>query len=181
MTRLGRQTIGVDPIGVTGDLRRARSHVGTVSSTNKREYTQFRTTTVTADASIESMQTLQPVFPDKEALDVSWAFEPSIIAFATEWLEEDSLIRDEDRDGIGVVLGGSLETEIDVFIQYDITGDGIADRTSEIKPLRKAYDTLSFTDSSLFGEDGFYRVAVRGLRHGDTINQVDLGAVHDNL
>lgn len=170
-------------ITATRTLTKTRSSVvygdGQIEAT--RATNKFRSTTIMGEASIESVQALRPVFPDQQALDVQWDFLPSLMAFGTEWLDESSIIKREVRDGLGVVLGGSLSTEIDVWIQYDTTGNGVPDVTSEKKPLDSAYYTLTFDNDSLFGEDGYYRVIVQGLRSGDTINQVDIGAVHNNL
>jgi hypothetical protein len=156
--------------------------VNATTTVNGAEYvTMKRTPTIQGDGRNTAMQTLSPVFPDERALDVQWDFNSEFMGFASEWLAEDSIINHEVRDGLGVVIGGDLSTTIEVFIQYDKTGDGVADVTSEIKDLSEAYHTLAFDDNELFGEDGWYRVIVRGLRTYDTVNQLDIGAVHENL
>lgn len=126
-------------------------------------------------------QAFHPVFPDERALDVTWDFNADHMGFASEWLSEDSIIDTENRDGVGVTIGGSLSTTIEVLVEYDKNGDGTADVTSEWQDLSQAYHTLAFDDDALFGEDGWYRVVVRGLRAYDTVNQLDVGAVHANL
>jgi hypothetical protein len=148
---------------------------------NNRIVTKNRTYTIVGDGTINTTQEISPVFPDEQALDVSWDFDNDLMAFVTEWLSEESHIPDVDRDGVGVVLGGDLSTTIEVFVQYDKTGDGTPDVTSTTKELSSAYHTVAFDDNRLFGADGYYRIGVRGMRSGDTINQADIGAVHENL
>lgn len=158
---------------------------GTVAATTTidgAEYvTMTRTPVLQGDGRNTAMQTLRPVFPDERALDVQWDFNSEFMGFASEWLAEDSIIKHEIRDGLGVVIGGDLSTTIEVFLQYDKTGDGEADVTSAVKDLSEAYHTLTFDNNEMFGEDGYYRVIVRGLRTYDTVNQLDIGAVHSNL
>jgi hypothetical protein len=156
--------------------------VQTTVTPSASEYVEMvRNPTLTADAAITSTQTLQPVFPDERSLDVQWDFSAEHMGFASEWLDEDSIIKRKDRDGVGVTIGGRLTTTIEVRVEYDKSGDGTADVTSDWQDLSQAYHTLAFDDNELFGEDGWYRVVVRGLRTYDTVNQLDIGAVHDNL
>lgn len=151
------------------------------ANATRQPMSKSRATALTGDAAMTSMQTFRPVFPDERALDVQWDFTVEHMGFASEWLDETSIISREIRDGIGVVIGGHLSTTIEVFVEYDESGDGTPDVTSEIQELSNGYHTLAFDDEELFGEDGWYRVVVRGLRTYDTVNQLDIGAIHANL
>jgi hypothetical protein len=120
-------------------------------------------------------------FPDERALDVAWDYDETLSAFVSEWIEENSHIPENEREGIGVVLGGRITDAVDVFIQYDKTGNGNVDVTSATQTLELAYHTITFDDNVKFSDDGYYRIGIRGLRTNDTINQADIGAVHQNL
>jgi hypothetical protein len=140
-----------------------------------------REPTVTFEGAHESVQDLMEVWPDEEALDVTWDYDTDKMGFVSEWLDENSHIGLSDRDGMGVTFNGGLNRTIGVWIEYDGSGNGVPDAISETKQLTNTRQTLAFSDSTMFGKDGQYRVVVHGLRTGDTINQVDIGAVHDNL
>jgi len=172
--------------GETGGSRstsKPRSPIvsGSGETTASRGMDKRREPALHAETANTATQVLRPVFPDERALDVSWDFTAEHMGFASEWLDETTHINASNRDGVGVTIGGSLSTTIDIFIQYDQTGDGIPDVTSNVKRLTQAYSTLGFDDTELFGDDGWYRVIVRGLRAGDTVNQLDIGAIHKNL
>lgn len=89
-----------------------------------------------------------------------------------------SEIPKRDRGGFGVNIYGSLENEIDIWIQYQ-DGDEVV--TSEKQMMRDTSQAVGVDDDSRFNEDGQYRVFIQGLRKEDVVNQVDVGSVHDNL
>jgi len=127
---------------------------------------------------VETLFDLQEVFPDEEALDVSWDYQFTPRGFATEWFDETTDIPKTERGGFGVNFYGSFKHKIDIWIQYD-SGDQII--TSDKQSLRNASQTVSFDERKQFNEEGRYRVFVRGLRQEDTISQIDVGHIHDNL
>ena len=124
---------------------------------------------------------LQEVFPDEEALDVTWDYEFDPRGFVTEWFDEQSDIPRSERGGFGVTFFGRLENEIELWIQHDTedVDDGIL--TSDKQTVSQVQQTVVFDEQSEYSDDGLFRVFVRGLRQEDVINQVDVGSVHENL
>ena len=124
---------------------------------------------------------LQEVFPDEEALNVTWDYEFDPRGFVTEWFDEQSEIPRSERGGFGVTFFGRLENEIELWIQHDTedVDDGIL--TSDKQTVSQVQQTVVFDERSEYSDDGLFRVFVRGLRQEDVINQVDVGSVHENL
>ena len=124
---------------------------------------------------------LQEVFPDEEALDVSWDYEFEPRGFVTEWFDEQSEIPRSERGGFGVTFFGRLENEIELWIQHDTGGTDGEILTSDKQTVSQTQQTVVFDSRREYSDDGLFRVFVRGLRQEDVINQVDVGSVYENL
>jgi len=163
------------------DLQRSTTVEGDGAIEATRTTTKSRTVSQSLTVSSSVTATLTEVFPSEQALDVSWDYDQSRNAFVTEWLAEASIIPDTERDGLGVDFNGILVNTVDVWVLYDRDGDGVPEYTSTKHPVDRIEQTVTFDDGDLLGADGYYAVVVQGMRKGDTINQVDIGPVHENL
>lgn len=144
------------------------------TSTSRASYSKTRVASIHGSGATASAAEFSEVFPSESSADLEFdmIYDP-VLGFASEWVYEESVFGD-DTDAFTVILDmrTAPAKTITVRVQYDSTGNGVADYTTD--PLIMKRDSQVFSIDEL-GDDGWYRIILSDMRPPDYLRRVTWG------
>lgn len=130
-----------------------------------------RNATVTGDGRAVSAAEITEVFPTQSSADFTFELiTDPVLGFASEWFFEDSNIA--GSSAFTVMLDADIEDSIQLRVQYDETGNGDPDYTTDPIDVYRGGQPATFQE---LGDDGYYRIILSNMRTNDFLREVAEG------
>lgn len=139
---------------------------------NDRDMAKSRSALLSSNSEAENTVFFTEVFPDENSADLEFdiIYEP-VVGFASEFVQEESVFGNE-TDSFTVVCDSKITNSISVRVQYDSTGDGNIDYTTNPRQVSRNGQVLTFDE---LGDAGWYRIILSDLRPEDHFRALTWG------